>query len=193
MKKRWKAVMAAAMAAAMVITAVPVQGQTAQAATKLKKITLSKKICVISKHSRVKLSVKYSPKKIKDTVTWKSSNKKVATVTNIGVVTARKTGKATITAKVKGKKATCKVTVKVPATKVKLNKNKATVAKGRTLTLKATMTPSSSTDKLTWTSSNKKVATVDKNGKVKALKKGTATITVKTASGKKATCKIIVK
>ena len=92
-----------------------------------------------------------------------------------------------------GKKATCKVTVKVPATKVKLNKTKATVAKGRTLTLKATMTPSSSTDKLTWTSSNKKVATVDKNGKVKALKKGTATITVKTASGKKAACKITVK
>lgn len=57
MKKRWKAVMAATLAAAMVITAVPVQGQTAQAATKLKKITLSKKICVISKHSRVKLSV----------------------------------------------------------------------------------------------------------------------------------------
>lgn len=55
------------------------------------------------------------------------------------------------------------------------------------------MTPSSSTDKLTWTSSNKKVATVDKNGKVKALKKGTATITVKTASGKKAACKITVK
>ena len=64
---------------------------------------------------------------------------------------------------------------------------------GSTLTLKATMTPSSSTDKLTWTSSNKKVASVDKNGKVKALKKGTATITVKTTSGKKATCKITVK
>ena len=129
-----------------------------------------------------------------DKVTWSSSNKKVATVDKNGVVTAVKKGTVTITAKTSGgKKATCKVTVKVPATKVKLNKTKATVAKGRTLTLKATMTPSSSTDKLTWTSSNKKVATVDKNGKVKALKKGTATITVKTASGKKATCKITVK
>ena len=129
-----------------------------------------------------------------DKVTWSSSNKKVATVDKNGVVTAVKKGTVTITAKTSGgKKATCKVTVKVPATKVKLNKTKATVAKGRTLTLKATMTPSSSTDKLTWTSSNKKVATVDKNGKVKALKKGAATITVKTASGKKATCKITVK
>lgn len=129
-----------------------------------------------------------------DKVTWSSSNKKVATVDKNGVVTAVKKGTVTITAKTSGgKKATCKVTVKVPATKVKLNKTKATVAKGRTLTLKATMTPSSSTDKLTWTSSNKKVASVDKNGKVKALKKGTATITVKTTSGKKATCKITVK
>ena len=127
MKKRWKAVMAATLATAMVITAVPVQGQTAQAATKLKKITLSKKICVISKHSRVKLSVKYSPKKVKGTVTWKSSNKKVATVTNIGVVTARKTGKATITAKVKGKKAICKVIVGTPVKSV-------TAAKKVTLT-----------------------------------------------------------
>ena len=127
-------------------------------------------------------------------MTWSSSNKKVATVDKNGVVMAVKKGTVTITAKTSGgKKATCKVTVKVPATKVKLNKTKATVAKGRTLTLKATMTPSSSTDKLTWTSSNKKVATVDKNGKVKALKKGTVTITVKSASGKKATCKIIVK
>ena len=116
------------------------------------------------------------------------------TVTKSGKIKGVKTGTATITVKTtSGKKATCKVTVKVPATKVKLNKTKATVAKGRTLTLKATMTPSSSTDKLTWTSSNKKVATVDKNGKVKALKKGAATITVKTTSGKKAACKITVK
>ena len=78
--------MAATLAAAMVITAVPVQGQTAQAATKLKKITLSKKICVISKHSRVKLSVKYSPKKVKGTVTWKSSNKKVVPIFSIMIL-----------------------------------------------------------------------------------------------------------
>ena len=132
-----------------------------------------------------------------DKVTWSSSNKKVATVDKNGVVTAVKKGTVTITAKTSGgKKATCKVTVKVPATKVKLNKTKATVAKGRTLTLKATMTPSSSTDKLTWTSSNKKVATVDKNGKVKALKKGTATINCKNCKWKESNlqnyCKIML-
>ena len=148
----------------------------------------------IKKGSSVKLTASVFPKTATDKLTWSTSNKKVVTVTKSGKIKGVKTGTATITVKTtSGKKATCKVTVKVPATKVKLNKTKATVAKGRTLTLKATMTPSSSTDKLTWTSSNKKVATVDKNGKVKALKKGAATITVKTASGKKATCKITVK
>lgn len=129
-----------------------------------------------------------------DKVTWSSSNKKVATVDKNGVVAGVKKGTATITAKTSsGKKATCKVTVKVPATKVKLNKTKVTLAKGKSVTLKATMTPSSSTDKLTWTTSNKKVATVTSKGKVTAVKKGTATITVKTSSGKKATCKVTVK
>lgn len=129
-----------------------------------------------------------------DKVTWSSSNKKVATVDKNGVVVGVKKGTATIAAKTSsGKKATCKVTVKVPATKVTLNKTKATLAKGKTLTLKATVTPASSNEKLTWSSSNKKVATVSSKGKVKALKKGTATITVKTSGGKKATCKITVK
>ena len=55
------------------------------------------------------------------------------------------------------------------------------------------MKPAKSTDTLKWSSSNKKVAKVDKYGKVTAVKKGTATITVKTSSGKKAACRITVK
>ena len=81
-------------------------------------------------------------------------------------------------------------------TSIKLNKTTATLAKGKTVTLKATVKPAdASNTKVTWTSSNTKVATVDKNGKVKAVGKGTATITCKAAdgSGKKATCKITVK
>ena len=77
-------------------------------------------------------------------------------------------------------------------TKVTLNKTSATLVVGKTLTLKATLTPAKATTKLTWSSSDTKVATVDKNGKVKAVKKGTATITVKTSNNKKATCKITV-
>ena len=59
--------------------------------------------------------------------------------------------------------------------------------------MKATVKPATTTDTVTWTSSNKKVATVDAFGKVTAKKKGKVTITVKTTSGKKATCKITVK
>ncbi len=82
---------------------------------------------------------------------------------------------------------------KKPVKKVKLNKKKATLKKGKTLTLKAVLTPQNASEKVTWSSSNKKVAKVNKKGKVTARKKGTAVITVKTASGKKATCKITVK
>lgn len=156
-------------------------------------IKLSKKTLTVNKGAYKQLKATIT-KNSTDKITWSSSNKKVATVDKNGVVVGVKKGTATITAKTSsGKKATCKVTVKVPATKVKLNKTKVTLAKGKSVTLKATLTPTNSTDKLTWTTSNKKVATVTSKGKVTAVKKGTATITVKTTSGKKATCKVTVK
>ncbi len=67
--------------------------------------------------------------------------------------------------------------------------------KGKTLTLKANIEPKNATNReVTWKSSDKKVATIDKNGKVKALKKGSVTITVTTKDGKKkARCKLTVK
>ncbi len=81
----------------------------------------------------------------------------------------------------------------VAVTKVALNKSSATILKGKTLTLKATVTPSNATNKtVTWSSSKKSVATVSSKGVVTAKKAGTATITAKVGS-KKATCKITVK
>ena len=77
-------------------------------------------------------------------------------------------------------------------TKVALNKTSATLVKGKSLTLKATLTPAKAATKLSWSSSDTKVATVNQSGKVTAVKKGTATITVKTSNGKKATCKVTV-
>lgn len=67
--------------------------------------------------------------------------------------------------------------------------------KGETLTLKAVVAPEKATNKgIKWSSSNTKVAAVDKNGKVKALQNGTATIkaTAKDGSGVSASCKITV-
>ena len=69
---------------------------------------------------------------------------------------------------------------------VSLNKKSLTLNPKKTYTLKPTLTPEGSTTTYTWTSSDKKVATVDKKGKVTAVGKGTAKITVKTENGKKA-------
>lgn len=115
---------------------------------------------------------------------WSSSNKSIATVSSKGKVTAKKKGSATITAKVGKKKYTCKVTVKNPS----LNKTKLSLEKGKTYTLKLTGSKVKS-----WATSDKKIASVDKNGKVTAKKKGTATITATATNGKKYTCKITVK
>lgn len=164
-----------------------------------------KKISAISvKLNRQKLSVQSgeilqlqattSPAKSTDTLKWKSSNKKIAGVDQNGVVTIKRSGKAKITVKIKnGKKAVCEITVTQPAQAVTLNKTAVTMKVKQTLKLKASMKPSDATSRLKWTSSNKKIATVDKKGKVTAVKKGKAVITVKTDNGRKATCKITVK
>lgn len=98
----------------------------------------------------------------------------------------------TITKKAEDKKDdTTKDNVAVKS--IKLNKTKVTLAKGKKVTLKATVAPSNATDKnVTFTSSNTKVATVNAKGVVTAKKAGKATITAK-AGTKKATCKIVVK
>ncbi len=158
---------------------------------KASKITLSSKTLSLSKGKYRQLNASLS-KGATDTVTWSSSNKKVATVDKNGVITARKKGTATITAKTSGgKKAVCKVTVTVPADDIYLTTS-VNIKKGSTKTLTPTVFPENSNEKITWSSSNKKVVTVDKNGKIKGIKTGTATITAKTASGKKATCKVTV-
>lgn len=143
----------------------------------------------------VKIKSKYPTS---DTVrSYKSSDSKVVTVDKKGKVTAKKTGKATITVTMKsGAKATYTVKVqkgKVTTKSLKLNKSKCTLKKGKTFTIKVTRKPITATEKITYSSSNKRVATVDKKGKITAKKKGKATITVKTSNGKKATCKVTVK
>ena len=166
---------------------------------KVTKVTLDKKSASIEIGKTVNLKATISPSTATNkAVTWKSSNNKIATVSSKGTVKGVKKGTAiiTVTTKDGGKTATCKVTVKPVAVKsVKLNKKTASVKKGKTITLKATITPSNATTKtVTWKTSNKKIATVTSKGIVKGVKKGTATITVTTKDGKKtAKCKVTVK
>mgnify|MGYP000627402746 FL=1 len=160
-----------------------------QAAEKeLVKVTaaLDKKTAAVYTGKTVTLKATSNDKDAKATFT--SSNTKVATVSSTGVVKGVKAGTATITASYGNAKATCKVTVK--ASTIKFAKKTATVYTGKTVTVKATATPSAT---IKYTSSNTKVATVNsKTGAVKGLKAGTVTITA--TSGKlKATYKLTVK
>jgi len=125
--------------------------------------------------------------------TFASSSKAVATVSSKGVITAKKTGTTKITVK-SGKKTvgTCKVTVLNAPGKVTIKPTKLTVPQGGTVALKVTLPKKTASNKLTWTSSNKKIATVDKNGVVKGVKVGSAKITVTTFNKKKATCTVTV-
>ena len=81
----------------------------------------------------------------------------------------------------------------VKAKKVVVNKKRIVLKKGKKVKLKVKLNPANATEKVTFKSSNKKVAKVTKNGVVKAVKKGKCKITVKTASGKKAVVKVTVK
>ncbi len=154
------------------------------------RITLNKTKINLVKGKSITIKATITPKDSTDKVVWSTSDKKIATVEN-GKISAKGAGTATITTKAGNKEATCKVTVKIPATKITLNKTKINLVKGRSITIKAAITPKDSTDKVVWSTSDKKVATV-KNGKISAKQAGTATITAK-AGSKKATCKVTVK
>ena len=137
-------------------------------------------------------------------VSWKTSNKKYVSVKN-GKIKGLKAGKsATITVQLaSGKKASFKVKVQKPAVATKsikvtntaTGKNQgksATLKRGQSLKLAAVLSPVTSVQKVTWSTSNKKIVTVSKSGVIKAKKKGKATITVKSGN-KKYNIKITVK
>lgn len=122
----------------------------------------------------------------------KSSNKKIATVTNAGLLTPKKAGSAKITVTPKkGSKLTLKLKVLDPTTPTAVaidQGTSATLSVGMTMQLTATVTPGAAPQSVSWKSSNTGVAAVDSDGLVTALKKGAATITATT--GNKLTAKL---
>ncbi len=142
------------------------------------------------------IKVKTTPAKATGVVPKYSSSKKaVATIDKAGVITAKKLGTSVITIKAGGKTQKVTVTVgKVLPTKVTLNKKSISIKAKSTYKMTAKLTPAKANPKtVKWTSSNKKVATVGKNGKVKGIKKGKATITATTWNGKTVKCSVIVR
>ena len=133
-------------------------------------------------------------------VKWSSDKPEIAKVDASGKVTVLKAGTAVITCKSTdgGASATCKVVAKYrKVTGITLNKTSASIKVGKTLQLKVTeITPADAMVKdVTWESGNTKIATVDKNGKVTAVKAGACEITCTSKDGGKfkVTCKITVK
>ena len=131
-----------------------------------------------------------SNKKVK----WSTSNKKVASVSSGGKVKGRKIGTAYIKATARdgsGAYARCKVRVVRKVTKIKLNKYTGRVLIGNTMKLKATIKPKNATIRsVSWSSSNKAVATVSNKGRVLGVGEGIVKIKAKAkdGSGKSATC-----
>ena len=126
------------------------------------------------------------------TVTWKSSDEKVATVDESGEVTAVGNGTSNITATTEdgGKTATCKVTVEIPELTLSLDKTELTLTQTEEQQ-KLTATVSDPEEKVTWLSSDPFVATVTRDGTVTAIANGTATITA-SARDKTASCTVKV-
>ena len=120
-------------------------------------------------------------------VKWKSSKKSIATIDEYGTVIALKPGETIITATADKTSVTCKVKVKSPD--VTLNSRSVKLYRTQTFSLTASV---SSNIKPIWRSNRKSVATVDENGKITAIKHGTAIITAK-ADDVSVTCEVTVK
>lgn len=126
-----------------------------------------------------------------------SATSTVSVDTNSGIVQAQKTGSAIITCKLyNGVNTTCTITVKAAPSSVSLSVSSKTLKVGNDFTISENTNTGSYAYNFTWSSSNKKVATVTKTtsnkAKISPRMQGTATITIKTYNGKTATCKITV-
>lgn len=150
---------------------------------------------VIGVRESVRLNPVITPADAADQrVTYKSSNNKVASVTQGGAIRAKKKGNAVITVTTANQK-TCriKVTVRQAPKKVTIGAKNRTLKKGKTFRLRVKLPSGSAAFGIRYNSSRKKIATVDAKGNVKAIRKGSTVITVKLYNGKKARLKLTVK
>lgn len=171
---------------------------------RVNKVNLNKSVINLSKKGNIaKVNATILPNNaFKKSVIWKSNNTKVATVDKYGKIKATNKGITYVIARAKdGSNKFAKVLVVVgpKVQKITLNKSSVTLnrsTKNITYQLKKSIKNKNATYKaVDWYTSNKNIATVDINGKVTVLKKGTVTITVRTKDGsnKYAKCKITVK
>ncbi len=156
-------------------------------------VTLSETTLKMTVGERKSLTAKVLPEEAEQKVEWKSSNESVATVSDGGGIEALKTGKTTITVTAEGNKtATCEVTVSAKTESVKFAEENAKMKVGESKKLAVTILPADANQELLWTSSDEKLAKVDKTGTVTALAPGSVSITAASADGVTASCTITI-
>lgn len=162
---------------------------------KLKSFTLNKKKVTLNTGATFTLKVNRKPSKATEGVTFKTSNKNVATVNAKGVITATGRGTATITAVSERGKIVrkCTVTVNQPVNSMYISRTSASVYVGESLKLIANVLPNNANNQaFTWSTSDASVVAV-KDGTVMPNKVGTAVISARSANGKVASCTVTVK
>lgn len=172
----------------------------ARKVVKVSGVSLDKETLELVKGQEASLVATISPSDAADkSCSWTSSDDKVVSVDQNGKVKAVDEGTAVVTVKTGdgGLTASCKVTVAhdpIPVKSVSLDKDSIELVEGEEATLVATVSPDNADDKsLSWKSSDESVVTVDQYGQVRAVKPGTATVTVTTTDGGfKASCKVTV-
>lgn len=147
-------------------------------------LTLNKKALTIYLKNPVYLKATVKPA---NTITWSSSNTKIATISSKGKIKGKKPGTVTITARANGIKKSCKITIKKP--KLTLDSSEINVIAGYSHQLNTKTRPSNKN--ISWSSANKKIATVSSDGTITGIKTGTTTISA-SFSGITRTCKVTV-
>ena len=168
------------------------------------KVTLSKSNLTLDKGKTAKLTIKIEPTNATNKEITIKSNNSNASVSKTKVtagsngtaevtITAKKAGEATITATSGGKSANCKAKINAVVELISLSEKNISLEVGKTRQIKATITPSNVVNKkISWTSSDSKVVTVDQNGNITARGEGTAKVTAKSSNGKTTTATVKV-
>ncbi|MBQ6873294.1 MAG: Ig-like domain-containing protein [Clostridia bacterium] len=188
MQKKIQKVLSVIMVAVMFLSASPITqitGNEVVSSIAVVAEAASKKIQLKKKKIKLTVGETYSQKLLDKNgktidgskVTWKSKNKKIAKVSKSGKVTAVKAGKTTITAKYNGK--TYKFTVTVKNATFKYSKKTLIVGSSFTQKLRDADGDTIKSSKISWWSSDKSIAKVNKKGKVTAVSEGTVKITGK--------------
>lgn len=159
----------------------------------VEELVLSEKTITLNVGNASSISCQVLPENATDkTVRWSSSDNAVATVNDVGVITAVGPGTCTIKAMAGEVTAQATIIVKKPVEQISLNKTNITIKEEETFALVCTIVPNDASEQLvSWTSSDATIATVDANGTVTGVKTGTCTITA-SVDGKTAVASVTV-